>query len=74
MFDGMLPAGAYFYETIPEHRVSEYYGRGYMVDRGKELKRKFLKWYRENADSTDIRHGWETYLLGFSKNLKKPNT
>ena len=37
MFDGMLPEGACFYEVIPEHRVSEYYARGYMVDRGKEM-------------------------------------
>jgi hypothetical protein len=73
MFDGMLLQGTYLYEVIPEHRVSEYYGRGYMVDRGKELRRQFLEWYRENHDSTDIRHGWETYLLRLSKNPKKVN-
>ncbi len=74
MFDGMLPQGTYLYEVIPEHRVSEYYGRGYMVDRGKELRRKFLEWYRENHDSTDIRHGWQTYLLRLSKNSKRVNS
>jgi hypothetical protein len=70
MFDGMLPDGTYFYEVIPEHRVSEYYGRGYMVDKGKELKRKFLDWYRENPKLTDLAHAWETYLLSLSKNSK----
>ena len=73
MFDGMLPEGACFYEVIPEHRVSEYYGRGYMVDRGKELTRKFMEWYRENPDLTDIRQGWEAYLLSLSKNPKRVN-
>lgn len=42
-----------------------------MVDRGKELKRKFIEWYRENPDVTDIHQGWETYLLNLSKNPKK---
>ena len=55
----MLPEGACFFGVIPEHRVSEYYARGYMVDRGKDLKRKFLEWYRDNPDLTDIHQGWE---------------
>ena len=74
MFYGMIPQGSYFYEVIPEHRVSEYYGRGYMVDRGKELKREFIEWYKKNPELSGVREGWEAFLLSPPRDLKRLST